>query len=143
MFTDLKQRRSGGPPKPFNEQGDCWATAVCSYARLDEKARNELHRRIVLSDHALRRSGKDPERESGWWNTTQRFLRERGLPMLTIVAAKDVRLGHVYIASGPSARGLEHSILAAGDGNLVHDPHPSGDGVTRITEWIGWWEEQP
>lgn len=138
MFTNLKQRRSGGPPKPFNEQGDCWATAVCSYAGLSEADRNELHRRIVLSDHALRRNGKDPEQESGWWNTTQRFLRSRALPMLALVPRKDVQPDCVYISSGLSVRGLEHSILATGAGDLVSDPHPSNDGVLKITEWIGW-----
>lgn len=140
-LTKLKQRRFGGPPKPFNEQGDCWATAVCSYAGLDEADRNELQRRIVLSDYALKRHGKDPEHESGWWNITQRFLRERGLPILTVVSLKEVRPEYAYIASGLASRGLEHSIIALGNGDLVSDPHPSDDGVLKITEWICWQDE--
>ncbi len=136
--TKLKQRKFGGPSKPFNEQGDCWATAVCSYAGLDESDRNELQRRIVLSEHALCRHGKDPE--SGWWNTTQRFLRERDLPTLSVVSLKEVHPEYAYIASGLSSRGLEHSMIALGNGDLVSDPHPSDDGVLKITEWICWWD---
>lgn len=140
VTTKMRQRRFGGPPKPFNEQGDCWATAVCSYAGLDEAARNELQRRIVLSDSALHSNGKDPENGSWWWNVTQRFLRSRGLPILTVVLPKAVHSERIYIASGIASRGLEHSILALGNGDLVSDPHPSDDGVIKITEWICWWD---
>ena len=61
--------------------------------------------------------------------------------MLTLIATKDVQPDRVYIASGMSLRGLDHSILALGNGKLINDPHLSDDGVIKITEWICWWDE--
>jgi hypothetical protein len=140
--TKMKQRRFGLPPVPFIEQGDCWATAVCSYAGFDEADRNELHRRIVLSDSALRRAGKDHENGSWWWNTTQRFLKEKDCLMLTLVNPDEVESNLLYIASGKTVRGTMHSVIAYGNGELWSDPHPSDDGVVKITEWICWWDEE-
>lgn len=38
-----------------------------------------------------------------------------------------------YIASGMSARGVRHSVIYS-DGQMVHDPHPSGAGIKAV-EW--------
>lgn len=38
-----------------------------------------------------------------------------------------------YIANGPSSRGVHHSCIYF-DGQLVHDPHPSNEGITAV-EW--------
>ena len=135
----LKQRRFGGPDNTITEQGDCWATAVCIYAGFGESERNELHRRIVLSDIALLRSGRNPQKEPNWWYITQRFLNERGLNTLTVVAPEEVQPESLYITSGPAPRGLTHSMVSYGNGELWSDPHPSDDGLVEITEWICWW----
>ncbi len=137
--TKMRQRRFGGSNHPIIEQGDCWATAVCSYAALDERARNELHRRIVMSDLALVRAGKDPQEEANWWNITIRFLAEHGLPPLGMTAIKKAEWGKLYIVSGPASRGYEHSIVAYGDGRVFNDPHPSDDGLIEVTERVCWW----
>ncbi len=137
----IYQRRYGGPKVPITEEGDCWATAVCSYAGLSVADRNELHRRIVLSDLALRRYGTNPQEGGNWWNVTMRFLREHHCPPLGVIPVKPgPQPEYVYIASGGSPRGdCDHSVLAWGNGNLFWDPHPNKDGLITITEWIAWY----
>lgn len=44
-----------------------------------------------------------------------------------------------YIASGPSSRGVLHSVVYSG-GKLVHDPHPSNEGISEV-RWC--WYLQP
>ena len=36
-----------------------------------------------------------------------------------------------YIANGPAARGLEHSVVGYGN-RLIHDPHPDGGFLNRV-----------
>jgi len=138
----MHQRRLGGPKAAPLEQGDCWATAIIGYAGLDERARNELHRRMILSDLALIRHNRDPQKTGAWWSVTQRFLRGHGRNLIGVVDHRGVRADLVYIASGPSPRiaGASHSILAYGDGSLFSDPHPEGNGLPEINEWIAWFE---
>ncbi len=139
----LLQRRFGGPKHTATKRGDCWATAVCSYAGLPARARNELHRRIVLSDLALERAGKDSNTSHNWWFVTERFLAQQGLPYLTVASPEDVTPEYVYIASGASPRGeYDHSTLAYGAGSLFWDPHHSQDGLSDINEWICWYDPQ-
>ena len=138
-MTKLRQRRFGGPDSTVIEQGDCWATAVCMYFRFGESERNELHRRIVLSDLALLRSGGNPQKEPYWWHLTQRFLKERNVNILTVVTTEEVLPELLYIASGPAPRGFNHSTVSYGNGKLWGDPHPSDDGLVEITEWVCRW----
>ncbi len=142
VIRGMKQRRFGGPAVRIQEQGDCWATSVVSYAGLTERNRNELHRRIVLSDLALTRHGNDPLESSNWWNVTLHFLWEHGLDSIGVAESSKLDPIAVYIASGPGPRGVGHSVLSLGDGTLYSDPHPSDEGLTEIKEWIGWWVVQ-
>lgn len=141
-LTRIRQRRFGGPDADIVDQGDCWATAIACFAGLTERDRNELHRRIVLSDLALQRHQKDPLEGGNWWNVTLRFLDQRGLqPLGWTTGEVPVDRLRVWIASGPSPRGdFYHSILAYGDSTLYWDPHPSGVGLPAIEEWCGWWK---
>jgi hypothetical protein len=43
------------------------------------------------------------------------------------------------IASGPSPRGVQHAVVML-DGEIVWDPHPSHDGILRVTDI---WEFRP
>lgn len=130
----------------MSEQGDCWATAVAMLAGLDARARNELHRRIVLSDLAMARAGGAAREGGGWWNVTQRFLAERGFDPVCWWNADHPGFSPdpetVYIVTGPSPRGdWLHSVLTYGDGRLFADPHPSDDGVVEVYEYVWWWRE--
>lgn len=40
----------------------------------------------------------------------------------------------LFIAAGPSPRGLNHAVIIDTRGNLIHDPHPSRAGVLRLVE---------
>jgi hypothetical protein len=37
----------------------------------------------------------------------------------------------MYLASGPSSRGTHHMVVMR-SGKLVHDPHPSGEGLLQV-----------
>ena len=60
------------------------------------------------------------------------------------IAWWDVRAGSVppglAIASGPSVRGLSHSVVYL-NGMFYHDPHPSGLGIGEIQYWMLLWKE--
>ncbi len=128
----LRQRRFGGPDHPVLEQGDCWATAVASFAGLSAQDRNELHRRISIS-----RAYWGSDEASRWWDITERFLAERGRLGLTAVDEPDTNL--LYLATGHTPRGLLHTVVAWGDGSLWWDPNPDGDGMIEVVEWVCWY----
>ena len=134
----MRQRRLGGYKVEPKKQGDCWATAVASLAGLTEKDRNELHRRILISDSRVRKNDGDPFTGGNWWNVTLRWLWEHDLRSIGVIYGKP-EAEKVYIASGPGSRGSEHAILAYGNGEMFSDPHPDQEGLLEITEWVGWW----
>ncbi len=129
----MRQRRFGGPTAPISEQGDCWATAVACYAGLTSKDRNELHRRISISRTSRGSNG------SKWWDVTERFLSAHDRLGFTTVDTPDPDL--LYLATGYSVRGVLHTVLAYGDGTLWFDPHPNGNGLIKIDEWVCWFIE--
>jgi len=70
----------------------------------------------------------------GYWDGMQRWLAGRGLylfelksaPCHTPGAPEDLN----YIASGKSSRGLLHAVVMR-EGQIAHDPHPSGAGLAE------------
>lgn len=50
-------------------------------------------------------------------------------------------LPEFYIACGPAARGVEHSVIYR-KGLMVHDPHPSDGGISKV-EWTWHLEPKP
>jgi hypothetical protein len=82
--------------------------------------------------------GKDPD----YWGIVDRWLTERGLGLAYVTVRKegdDERLGATvrippdahYMAWGESPRNLSHSVIYR-SGELIHDPHPSRDGILRV-----------
>lgn len=79
---------------------------------------------------------------AAWWRVYRDWLRARGLAILTHTEDEAIwrdwfvrTQGDVYhIASGPSPRhpGTDHSVVMRND-VMVHDPHPSGVGLAKIT----------
>ena len=70
----------------------------------------------------------------GWREATDRWLGDRGFFYLDVAPGPGFspetafgRAGY-HIMSGPGPRGLRHSVVGRA-GRMVHDPHPSGDGV--------------
>lgn len=56
-----------------------------------------------------------------------------GLQMVRFEGHPVERLPEFYIANGPSSRGVHHSTIYRA-GRLVHDPHPSSEGINEV-EW--------
>jgi len=68
-----------------------------------------------------------------YWDEMQRWLHARGLFLFELKVPPDQTPGTPddlhYIASGVSPRGIRHAVIMR-EGRLVHDPHPSGTGLT-------------
>lgn len=89
-----------------------------------------------------------------WWEWLRRWARTMHgtdwacvLPVNGSIrhALRDPRnpTGHLvrgmYIACGPSPRGQFHHVVVVDlDLRLMHDPHPSGDGIQRVDEVFVW-----
>jgi len=60
------------------------------------------------------------------WSKLHKFLRKRGFEVKEMAAnyVPDV----FYLATGQSPRGISHMVVCFG-GKIIHDPHPSRDGV--------------
>lgn len=71
---------------------------------------------------------------SRWWDDARRWLGDRGITPVMIEPPDGLDLDEflpetLFIASGRSPRGdYMHSVIYRG-GSLLHDPHPSGDGL--------------
>ena len=74
------------------------------------------------------------ERHRWWWESRHWLRRVCDLDIVS--TDKDGLLGcspPYAIGYGPSPRGpWGHAVVVDGQGNLVHDPHPSGDGVLSL-----------
>lgn len=54
--------------------------------------------------------------------------------LVKVYNEEKIELPQFYIASGPSKRGVYHSVIHS-NGILVHDPHYSNDGIDSVA-WI-------
>jgi hypothetical protein len=104
--------------------GDCWR--ACIAGLLGYRRAEVPH--FVAQD----------ETEMDWLEQTQEWLRKRSGFELHYFAPPRYPLTasvmpHVIVL-GRSPRGIGHAVLAdAATGNLVHDPHPSRDGLIDTT----------
>ena len=73
-----------------------------------------------------------------WWDRLQKWLKPRGFCAVPIckddTILKDLT-GTSCILSGPTTRGILHSVVRHGDG-LVWDPHPEHTGLTKVKDII-------
>lgn len=77
----------------------------------------------------------------GWRARVQEWLRRLfDLEQARIEGHNPAALPEFYIANGLSKRGVHHSVIYSA-GELVHDPHPSGDGIVDV-EWC-WFLRRP
>lgn len=71
-----------------------------------------------------------------WWVYFTDWCHERGLHPVDLLIGTDtfswVGDGY-YIVSGPSPRIKYLHAVVYKDGQMVHDPHPSGDGILEAT----------
>jgi hypothetical protein len=71
-----------------------------------------------------------------WWERFLAWLWLRGLYAIGLKYNPEYELAGYHILSGKSPRGeFEHSVVARRD-KIVHDPHPSRDGLRSFTDCI-------
>ena len=63
-----------------------------------------------------------------WLDVMLKFLESKGYKLQTKSVTED---GYYYIASGDSPRGVKHSVIYF-NGKMVHDPHPTREGLLSI-----------
>lgn len=75
---------------------------------------------------------------SSWWTDLGAWLGDRGLAPFLLRrngwASVDFPPGfeeQIYVGSGVGPRGIRHSCVYRGD-DLLHDPHPSREGLAEI-----------
>jgi len=104
----------------FGQGGDCFRTCIAILSDA-EKLEDVPNFCSVYSANT-------------WWNETRKWCAERGF----VVAEYSYPAGWkpagemLWIGNGPAERGLEHSVIMAGD-HLYHDPHPSRKGLLKVT----------
>lgn len=70
-----------------------------------------------------------------FWMLFEDFLLEKGFWTIRKDTDSYIPEGY-YLASGPSPRGVSHMIVMK-EGEMVHDPHPSKEGIKEIKSiWI-------
>lgn len=105
---------NGGNPPPGEECGNCFAACVASILELD----------LDTVPNFCNTRGKNGE----WWDRFNAWMREAtGLVPMMIESLGHIKPGYT-IMCGPGPRGHVHSVVAY-NGEMVHDPHPSGDGL--------------
>lgn len=118
-----KQTSFGGKDDP--DPGNCWSTCVAMLVGMDTKD--------VPNFCGIYREG-----EARWLEEANRWLAKRGV-LIMVFTSDPTTWGESYrdtvcIASGPAVRGHDHAVLWQG-GKLLHDPHPSNDGLVEAREF--------
>jgi len=81
------------------------------------------------------------EWKSYWIDELRKYCIEKHnmypliLQPMTYDGKEKVKYPGYYIASGPAARGLLHSVILF-DGKLAHDPHPDNSGIKSVNDLI-------
>jgi hypothetical protein len=108
--------------------GDCWRTAIACITDADslDDVPHFVHEYKDLNAY-----GKD------WWAGTQEFIQSlygEHHVLQWWKTPEEAAVPGPMLASGPSPRGdFHHVVIINEDGTLLHDPHPSGLGITSIT----------
>ncbi len=116
------QTKLGRGEKHGEEFGNCFSTAVGCIL--------EIHPDELPNFCA----------EEDWRAATNLYLKSRGLFYLDVAIPGDMRAEHLFefagyhVISGEGPRGCRHSVVGY-KGKMVHDPHPSGEGLKTEEEF--------
>lgn len=105
------------------EPGDCYAACVASILELG----------LADVPHFMD-TGPDHGRNNRlWWFALVGFASMYGMfvQSLSLSPGEVIALRGYSILAGPGPRGHRH-VVVGWDGEQVHDPHPSGDGLLSI-----------
>ncbi|MFA5790752.1 MAG: hypothetical protein WC976_06800 [Caldisericia bacterium] len=104
------------------ESGNCLAACLCSILELDIKDVPNFC-----------------EKGNGWFQDCNNFLRKFNLGLLAIdhnvISRTQSDYDYHYIVQGKSPRGFYHAVVYHKN-KMVHDPHPSGLGLTDFNDVI-------
>lgn len=101
--------------------GNCFAACLASLLEIP------LWMVPPFEDMFGRGHGQWRERSEEW------LARMFGMKLVRVEEHVPPALPEFYIANGPAARGVHHSVVYR-RGELAHDPHPSKGGVLDV-EW--------
>lgn len=128
-YVGHKNRKGSNGMTPVNQSklyhpegihnGDCYAACLASLL--------ELPLWMVPPFEQMFGRGDWRERTNVW------LERLFGSELVRTDGHNPQHLPRFYIASGPASRGVHHSVIYEG-GALVHDPHPSREGLLTV-EW--------
>lgn len=96
---------------PGEQRGNCLQAAVAS---LFELALDDVPHFVAEDD---------------WWGCFEGWLARRNLLPVWISEGHQIPWGIDYLATGTSPRGAFKHVVIERNGELVHDPHPSGAGL--------------
>lgn len=122
LMDDVPEGRAADAVNNGHPAGDCLRACVASILGIPPESVPHFAQYI---DHP---EGTD----SLWWWALVGFCAAEGWTVT--VAAKVGGPPGWSLADGWSPRGHRH-VCVAHDGLIVHDPHPSGSGLTAIERW--------
>jgi hypothetical protein len=73
--------------------------------------------------------------DGSWWEVLSEALLTHGHSPRFVTNVPMIAPPGYHIARGISPRGLSHAVVAL-DGEIVHDPHPSREGIASIEHWV-------
>lgn len=97
-------------------QGNCWQTAIACVLDLEPDS----------VPHFIQ---YDEDGIADWWDFTLGWLLNRGYRLER--PNRHLYTNEYYLVSGPSPRGDFQHVVVYKNGKMVHDPHPSQDGVEK------------
>ena len=84
--------------------------------------------------HPMRDERNDQSAVKEFWDNFEDWIVGKGY--VPIMRDGEYHPECMYLASGPSARGCKHMVVYR-DGQLLHDPHPSNDGILSVDQvWL-------
>ena len=81
-----------------------------------------------------------------WWAMLLGYMAAAGYAPVELTDVDQAEPGELLFVAGMSPRGIMHQVIYR-DGELLHDPHPSHDGLVDIREVLAWrprrWDHRP
>jgi hypothetical protein len=123
------------------ENGNCWQTCIACVLDVDP---------VGMPDQSTieRVTGRDERgkfvRAGSYHNPLAAYLRDHHALVAAHVysplhrAVRATTMGGLHLAYGETVRTPTlgtHHVVVARDGETVWDPHPSRDGLTKVTGW--------
>jgi len=106
-----------------NGEGNCFAACIASLLEIDLDSVPDFY--LLF--------------QANWFDKFNEWLHPLGFSAIIIshhAIHQEVGLPSdcYYLMGGMSPRGIMHSVIGL-DGKMVHDPHPSGEGLVNVDDY--------